>query len=455
MRHFQIIAMNAETTPSAVTRRHFLKTSTTAAATVSLAGLPLERFAHAAGSDVLRVGLIGAGGRNTGAGAQALKADKGTRLVAIGDIFMDRVRNAREFIRAELAKDGRADAVQVPDAHCFTGFQAYKEVIALSDVVCIANAAKFHPLQTLAALEAGKHVFVEKPHGIDPYTVKMMRRASDLARAKGLSLVSGLQSRYHPGYAETVQRVHDGAIGRIVSIEENFLRAPYGVTERKPGLTELQWQCSAQYRFRWLSGDDVPQSLVHNLDRARWALQEAVPLKCHGLGGRSSMVGPIYGDVFDHHSVIYEFPNGVRVYAFCRTTTGCYDEDSSLIFGTKGMANVKACRITGENPWRWQPTSNDPHQVDPYQIEHDRLYAAIRSGKPLNNGDYMVDSTMTAVMGQISCYTGKEVTWEQIWTSDFYYNVKPEDCRDDMDPPVTPGPDGSYPVPIPGRTRMI
>lgn len=447
--------MNAETTPNAVTRRNFLKTSATAAATVSVASLSVARFAHAAGSDVLRVGLIGAGGRNTGAGAQALKADKGARLVAICDIFPDRVKNAREYIRAELAKEGRADAVQVPDAHCFAGFDAYKQVIELSDVVCIANAAKFHPLQALAAVQAGKHVFVEKPHGIDPYTVKMMRRASDLAREKGLSMVSGLHSRYHPGYAETIRRVHDGAIGDIISIEENFLRAPYGVTERKPGLTELQWQCSTQYHFRWLSGDDVPQSLVHNLDRARWALKELNPVKCHGLGGRSSMVEPIYGDVFDHHSVVYEFPNGVRVYAFCRTTTGCYDEYSSLIFGTKGMANVMACRITGANPWRWQPASNDPHQVDPYQIEHDRLFAGIRAGKPVNNGDYLVDSTMTTVMGQISCYTGKEVTWEQIWASDFFYNVKPEDCRDDMDPPVKPGPDGSYPVPVPGRTRMI
>src|SRR5262245_52153352 len=129
-----------------------------------------------------------------------------------------------------------------------------------------------------------------------------------------------IQSRYHPGYAETIQRIYDGEIGDIVSIEENFLRAPHGVTERKTGLTELEWQCSTQYHFRWPSGDDVAQSLVHNMDRARWALKNATPIKCHGLGGRSSMVQPVYGDVFDHHSVIYEFPGGVRVYAFCRTT---------------------------------------------------------------------------------------------------------------------------------------
>ena len=442
--------MNPHTPESSLTRRDFLKTSATAAATVGVAGLSVSRFAHAAGSDALRVGMIGAGGRNTGAGAQALKADKGAKLVAICDIFMDRVRGAREAIRNECGEQ-----VQVPDNQCFAGFDAYKQVIALSDVVCIANGAKFHPFHTLAAIQAGKHVFVEKPHGIDPYTVKMMRQACNLAREKKLSVVSGLHSRYHPGYAETVKRIHDGEIGDVVSIEENFLRAPYGVTDRKPGLSELEWQCSTQYHFRWLSGDDVPQSLVHNMDRARWALKNALPIKCHGLGGRSSMTEPLYGDVFDHHSVIYEFPNSVRIYAFCRTTTGCYDESSSLIWGSKGKANITACRIQGEKNWRWQPTGSDPHLLDPYQIEHDRLFAGIRSGNPVNNDDYLSDSTMTTVMGQLSCYTGKEVSWEQVNASDYFYTNKPEDCHDGMEPPAKPGPNGSYPVPVPGRTKMI
>jgi predicted dehydrogenase len=436
-------------------RRDFLRTSATAVAATTLAGVDLSRFAHAAGSDVIRVGMIGCGGRNTGAGAQALKADKGTRLIAMCDIFMDRVKGAREAIRNELNRHQSADQVQVKDETCFAGFDGFRRVIELSDMVCIANAAKFHPLHAFAAIQAGKHVFVEKPHGIDPLGVKLMQKACELAKEKKLCIVSGLHSRYHPGYAETVKRIHDGAIGDIVSVEENFLRAPYGVTERKPGLSELEWQCSTQYHFRWLSGDDVPQSLVHNMDRASWALKNAVPEKCHGLGGRSSMVEPIYGDVFDHHSVVYEFANGVRAYAFCRTTTGCHDDYSSQVFGTKGKANIMAARIWGQTTWRWQAPSNDPHQVDPYQIEHDRLFAGIRSGNPVNNGDYMVQSTMMTVMGQISCYSGKEVTWEQINASDFFYPPKPEDCRDGMEPPTAPGPNGSYPVPVPGRTKLI
>ncbi len=435
---------------TAIGRRQFLKTSTTATAAVSLASLDLARFAHAAGSDTLKVGMIGCGGRNTGAGAQALKADKGARLVAMCDIFLDRVKGAREAIRNECR-----DQVDVPDDRCLTGFDAYKQVIALSDVVCIANAAKFHPLHAMAAIQAGKHVFVEKPHGIDPAGVKLIARACALAKERNLGIVSGLHSRWHPGYAETVRRIHDGAIGDIVSIEENFLRAPYGITERKAGLTELQWQCSTQYHFHWLSGDDVPQSLVHNMDRASWAMKNAVPLKCHGLAGRSTMTSPIYGDVFDHHSVVYEFPKGVRVYAFCRTTTGCYDDYSSQVFGTKGRADIMAARIWGETDWRWQAASNDPHQVDPYQIEHDRLFAGIRSGKPVNNGDYLAQSTMITVMGQLSCYTGKEVTWELANASEFAYPPKPEYCHDGMEPPTTPGPDGSYPVFKPGQTALL
>jgi myo-inositol 2-dehydrogenase / D-chiro-inositol 1-dehydrogenase len=425
-------------------RRDFLKTTATAAAAVSLGALDLSRNAHAAGSDTLRVGLIGCGGRNTGAAVQALNADKGTKLVAMCDYFMDRVKSSREHIRRE-----KGDQVQVPDGNCFKGFDGYKNVIELSDVVCIANAAKFHPVQSMAAVQAGKHVFVEKPHGIDPAGVKLMQAACDLAGKKGLSIVSGLHSRYHPGYKETVKRIQDGAIGDVVSIEENFLRAPYGVTTRKPEYSELEWQCSTQYRFRWLSGDDVSQSLVHNLDRASWVLGNTVPAKCHGLGGRSTMVEANYGDVFDHHSVVYEFPNGVRVYAFCRTTTGCYDEYSSIVLGAKGKASLMACRIWGENNWRWQGSG------DPYQIEHDELFASIRNSKPINNGDYMARSTMIAVMGQISCYTGKEVTWEEINASDFYFSPKTEQCRDGMEAPTRPGPDGTYPVPIPGRTRML
>lgn len=436
------LASHKSTSP--LTRRDFLRTSATVASVAALAPLDLGRTAYAAGTDTLKVGMIGCGGRNAGAAVEALSADPGAKLVAMCDIFRDRIEAKREQIKA-----AKGVQVEVSDDRCFTGFEGYKHVIEASDVVLIANAAKFHPFHAMSAIKAGKHVFVEKPHGIDLAGVKLMQQACDLAKEKKLSLVSGLQSRFHTGYAETVKRIQDGALGDIVSIEENFLRAPYGVTERKPGLSELEWQCSTQYHFRWLSGDDVPQSLVHNLDRASWVLGNQAPVKCHGLGGRSTMTEPVYGDVFDHHSVVYECDRGVRIYAFCRTTTGCYDEGSSLVFGTKGKASITACRIWGETNWRWR------EQCNPYQIEHDKLFAGIRSGAPVNSGYHMARSTMITVMGQLSCYTGKEVTWEQVNASDFHYAPRPEDCRDGMEPPTRPDASGSYPVLVPGRTKLI
>ncbi|MBN1343572.1 MAG: Gfo/Idh/MocA family oxidoreductase [Phycisphaerae bacterium] len=427
---------------SAVSRRDFLKTSASGAA---LGTLAMNVGAHAAGNDVIKIGVVGCGGRGAGAVVNALSVDRGAKLVAMCDLFLDRIHAKRKAI-----KDAKPDQVDVPDDRCFTDFDGFRKVIDCCDVVLIANAAKFHPLHAKTAIEAGKHVFVEKPHAIDPAGVKVIIQACELAKQKKLSVVSGLQSRFDPGYQETMKRIHDGVIGDVVTIEENFLRAPYGVIRRAPGLTELQFQCSTQYHFNWLSGDDVPQSLIHNVDRSLWAMREQTPVKCHGLAGRSAMFGEIYGNVFDHHSVIYEFANGVKLYAFCRTTAGCYNEVSSLIYGTKGRANLLSCVIEGQTKWKYEgPKAN------PYDLEIKALLDSVRSGKPINSGYHMANSTLATVMGQLSCYTGLEVTWDQAVKSDFYYAPKPEDCRWDMEPPVKLGPNGQYPVCIPGKTKLL
>ena len=426
---------------NAVSRRDFLKSSTLIAASAA-AAVTFPAVLRAQSNQPINAVVIGIGGRGGGAGANFLEAAKVAgvegKIVGVADIFPGQAKRGTE-------------SFGVPEDKCFSGFDAYQKVLAIPGVnyAILATPPGFRAVHFKAAVEAGKHVFVEKPHGIDPAGIKVLQKASEMAKQKGLCLVSGLHSRYHAGYQELMKRVHDGAIGDIVSIEENFLRPPYGVTDRKAGLTELEWQASTQYHFVWLSGDDVVQSLVHNLDRASWALKEVVPLKCHGLGGRSTMTEPNYGNVFDHHSVVYECPNGVRIYAFCRTTTGCYDEYSSLIFGTKGKADVMRCRIWGETKWHGNE-SHDAHYQE--QIEYMK---AVRAGTPINNGDYMTRSTLMGIMGQISCYTGKEVTWEQINQSDFGYAPKPEDCHDGMEPPTKPGSDGSYPVYVPGRTNLI
>ena len=424
-----------------VSRRSFLQASSGAVALPFLAG------AHAAGSDIIRVGVIGCGSRGTGAARNAMSADKGVRIVAMGDLLEARVQEKRAALQERYPQQ-----MAVSNDRCFSGFGAYKGVIEASDMVIIANAAKFHPLHQLASIRAGRHVFVEKPHAADPAGVKTVRTACSLAAEKQLSVVSGLQSRFHPGYQETMSQVHDGAIGDIVAIQETWLRPPYGLYPREPGMSEVLFQGSNQYHFNWLCGDDVPQTLIHNLDRSSWALHNAAPMKAYGMGGRSTLSRNIYGNVFDHHAVVYQFPDGVRVYAFCRTIDNCYNENSSLIFGTKGRCDLLKLRIEGETNWQHPgPGENG----DPYVLEHVALIKAIRSGEAVNNADYMVRSTLIAMMGQFACYTGQELTWSQLNGSDFYFPPKPEECHEEMEPPVRPEPDGTYPVLVPGESMLL
>jgi len=433
-----------ETDAATPSRREFLKSS--AALATGLAAPPAPGYA--AGSDIIRVGVIGSGGRGEAAAINAMNADKGVHIVALADIRLDRMQEARSKLK--LAQGGQVD---VSDERLFTGFDAYKSVIEASDAVIIANAAKFHPMHMAAAIQAGRHVFVEKPHAIDPAGIRTVREACELARKKSLCVVSGLQSRYHPGYRETMQRVHDGAIGDIVAIQETWLRPPYVLRPRKPGQSEIEHQASNQYHFHWLCGDDVPQTLIHNLDRARWALREQSPLRAWGMGGRSTLSGEVYGNVFDHHAVVYDFPGSVRVYAYCRTIDNCYNENSSFLIGTKGRCDLLKLRITGETNWEHPGTKS---KSSAYDLEHVALFQAIRSGRPLNNGDYMTASTLTTIMGQLSCYSGKEVTWDQVSASEFYYPPQPEDCRAGMDPPVLPGPGGIYPPAFtPGVSKLL
>jgi len=276
--------------------------------------------------------MIGCGGRCTGAAEQALRVGPYVKLVAMCDIFADRLHGSRRILKNALPEQELAD-----DDHCFVGFDGYRKVIDSADVVLIACASKFHPLYAEAAIEAGKHVFVEKPHGIDPAGVRRMQAACDLARKKRLSIVSGLQSRFDRGWQETVQRLHDGAIGNIVSIQAMFLRGPYNLVPRDPKWTETEYQFRNWYHFCWLSGDDVSQSLVHNLDRVAWILKEEAPQSAFGLAGRSSSFGLVYGDMFDHHTVVYQYASGARVYALCRTQFGCYGNSTDIIQGTKGI----------------------------------------------------------------------------------------------------------------------
>ena len=425
------------------TRRDFLKVS--AAGAAALGGLSMARGAHAAGSEVVKIGMIGCGGRCSGAAAESLQAGPMVKLVAMTDIFKERMEAKRKFFKSEFPKQ-----MLVDDDHAFHGFDGYKKVIEAADVVLIACASKFHAMYALAAIQAGKHVFVEKPHAIDPVGCRQMQAACDLAKKKNLSLVSGLQSRFHNGYQECVKRIHDGAIGDVVAAQSMFLRPAYALVSRDPKLTETQYQFSNWYHFCWLSGDDVTQSLVHNLDRIAWIMKEEMPKWAFGLGGRASSFGEVYGDMFDHHTAVYEYANGARIYALCRTEAGCYDNGTDVIMGTKGRCYLGECRIEGETKWRFSGQHNNP-----YLAEQKALVDSVLSGKPINSGYHMANSTLFAVLGQLACYTGKPITFEEAAKSNFRFGPAPEEASFNTPPPTMPDETGNYPLPLPGITKLL
>jgi myo-inositol 2-dehydrogenase / D-chiro-inositol 1-dehydrogenase len=424
-------------------RRAFLKHSTALAGAAMLSQLPIPSSVRAAGSDAIKVGLIGCGNRGTGAARNALNAGRHIRLVALADVFPEKTRAARDKLKS--AKPGQ---VAVDNAHCFTGFDAYEHLIASDvDVVLIAGASHFIPMHLAAAIRAGKHVFCEKPHGIDVPGVKAALAASEEAREKKLSLVSGLCWRYDHGVRETMKRVQDGAIGEIVAIQETYVSAPYYAFDRQPGWSEFEYQMRNWYHFNWLSGDQTAQQLIHSLDKASWALGDRPPLRLWGLGGRQTCVAPKFGDQFDHQSVIFEYSNGVRVYGFTRNQEDCYRDTSDYLIGTKGRCDLLKHRIEGETNWAYSGT-----KPSMYDVEHQELFDAIRSGKPVNNGHYMCLSTMLAVAAQIAIYTGQSISWEQALSSKRSFTLPRYGW--DVVPPVKPNPDGRYDAPLQGKAEF-
>jgi predicted dehydrogenase len=424
-------------------RRQFLQRSALSGA-AAYGTLSLARSAHAAGSDAIKVGLIGCGGRGSGAAANAMNAGKDVHLVAMADVFAERIADARPRLQKMYP-----DQVNVDDAHCFVGFDAYEKLIQSGvDVVLIAAASHFHPAFLKAAVDAGKHVFCEKPAGLDVPGIKMVMAAAEEAKKKNLSLVSGLCWRYDLGVREAIKRIHDGAIGEIIAIEETYLRGPYVLRERQAGWNEMQYQFQNWYHFNWLSGDDTAQSLIHNMTMTSWLLGDAAPIKAWGMGGRQVCVEPKYGDVFDHQAVVYEYPKNVRVFGYCRDIPGCYGENTNTVLGTKGRAYMPGNpRIEGETNWRY-----DGPKPSMYDVEHQELFAAIRSGKPVNNGSYMCTDTLVGIMAQMTCYTGQEVTWEQMMKSEATFALPRYGW--DVEPPVKPGPNGQYPTAMPGITPL-
>lgn len=389
------------------TRRQFLTTS--AAATAATLAAAAAAPAHLDGSDELKVGLVGCGGRGTGAAGQALHADNYVKLYALADAFPDKIEKCVNVLK----RDGDiASKIDVAPDRRFTGFDAYKKLIDICDVVLLCTPPGFRPMHLRAAVEAGKHVFCEKPMAVDGPGVRSVIETVEMARKKKLCLVSGFCYRYDEPKRQTVKRLHDGAIGQILAIHAQYNTGPLWHVDRKPEMSDMEWQMRNWYYFTWLSGDHNVEQHVHNLDKAAWVLNEMWPVTAVGLGGRQVRIDPKYGQIFDHHAVVYEYENGTKLFSFCRQMDRCYKETSDHIIGTQGSCQLMQHRIDG--PHRWQYRGEKP---DMYQVEHNELFSAIRNGKPINDGSFMAYSTLMGVMGRMATYTGQKVTWQQALNS--------------------------------------
>ena len=399
---------------------------------------------HAAGGDAIRIGLIGCGGRGRGTAVNAMNTGKDVRLTAVADLFDFQANQSIEQLKKE-----KPDQVNVPRERCFVGFDAYKQLIGSGvNVVLIAAAVHFHPTLLSAAVNAGKHVFTEKIHAIDAPGVRKTIAACEKARRNKQSVVSGLCWRYNPAVRETMKRVLDGAIGRIVAIEACYLVAAHRAYARKPNMTEMQYQMWNWYNFHWLSGDQPGAQLVHCLDLASWGLGDRPPLKAWGLGGRQVCNQPEYGDLFDHRAAAFEYASGVRLFAYCRDQSNCYDQYRVAFYGTKGLACVpQRCFVQADSSWSCKTPGGNM-----YDLEHAALFDAVRKNHPLNNGDYMAVSSALAILAREACYTGKQITWEQLMKSEATFAL-PRYAWD-VSPPVLPQADGRYPAPMPGITAF-
>ncbi len=431
-------------------RRDFLKAGAIAMGGAVAGGLALSRSAHAAEDNTLKLGLIGCGGRGSGAIRNALNGDPNTKVVAMADAFDNRLQSSLKGLLADEKYKGRVD---VDADHQFVGLDAYQKLIDSGvDVVLLTTPPQFRPVQLKAAIDAGKHVFCEKPVAVDAPGVRSVLASAEAAKQKGLSLVSGLCWRYHNGVKETMKRILDGQIGEIRSIQENYLTGALWSRPRQPGDTEMKFQVRNWYNFTWLSGDFNVEQHVHSLDKALWAFHDEPPLRAYGLGGRQVRVEqPAYGNIYDHMAVVYVYPNDAKVHSYCRQQSGCYGNVDDHFLGTKGNATVLKHRLDGldgENIWRFRGSGGNM-----YDLEHEALFASIRAGDALNNGLYMARSTMLGIMGRMVCYTGKGITWEEALNSQ--EDLSPDGCTWDSKPPILPDAEGGYPVATPGQTPFV
>jgi myo-inositol 2-dehydrogenase / D-chiro-inositol 1-dehydrogenase len=428
--------MTIQNDPS-LSRRQFVKA--TAATSLAVGAASVAHGAYAGGSDRIRIGLIGCGGRGTGAALNAMQGDPGTEIYAMADLFPDRLASSFSNMRGSEW----SERITATDTRRFVGWDAYEDLLSLDDVdsVILATPPQFRPVQFTAAINAGKHVFFEKPVGVDAMGIRKVLAAADVADRKGLKVVAGTQRRHEGKYLELMRRIHRGDIGEIVAGNVYWNMGGLWMKPRQAEWSDMEWQLRNWLYFTWLSGDHITEQHVHNLDVANWAIG-AHPESAMALAGRQVRTGKAYGNVFDHFSVEYVYPGDVRVTSNARQINGCAGRVDEYIVGTKGRVYFGRGRmeITGQEPYTVRGNF-----MGPYVQEHTDLYNAIRSGSELNEARNVATSTLTAIMGRMSAYTGKLVTWEQALNSKL-----------DLSPPAFEfGSLPVRPVSVPGKTKLV
>jgi predicted dehydrogenase len=424
------------TATSPLTRRSLIK-ATAAAATFAALG---TNFAHAQGSDRIKVGLVGLGGRGRGAAGNITDADpKGVVIHAIGDLFPDKVTETKD-----MWKDKPKDSFDIGE-RAFSGWDAYKQVLATDiNYVILATPPGFRPMQIQAAIEAGKHVFAEKPVAVDSPGCRAIMAAGKLAESKGLGLVAGTQRRHQAKYIETVKRINDGAIGKILSGQVYWIGNTLWNKPRQPGWSDMEAQIRNWMYYTWLSGDLIVEQHVHNIDIANWVMGEH-PRMAISLGGAQARVGPEYGTTYDHFATDFEYTEGRHVMSLARQQDACYNRTAEFFQGASGSARVSEGVIEPDNGQKFKFPAKIDANTNPYEVEHADLLASIRAGKPINEAQRIAESVLTAVMARMSAYSGQIVTWTQAMKSEVSL----------MPAKLEFGPLPEPHIPIPGKDKLI
>ncbi len=447
-------------TPSDSSRRGFLKSSAAAAAGASLlTGLNPIRAAHVSSDETIRIGLVGCGGRGSGAADQAMNTEGPTKLVAVADAFGDRLDGTLQTL-----KRAHGEKVDVPKERQFVGFDAFQNVMDQDlDIVILATPPGFRPLHFEAAINAGKHVFMEKPVAVDSIGVRKVLAINEIAKTKNLAVAVGLQRHHEQIYIETIKRLQDGEIGRIVATRAYWNGDSPWVRLRTDNQTEMEYQMRNWYYFNWLCGDHIAEQHIHNLDVINW-LMGGPPTRAQGQGGRQVRTGKDYGEIYDHHFVEFTYEkDGDRsiMLSQCRQIPNCWNSVNEYAHGSDGWCDIGDGRIfdtKGNVKWEYDRKDSSGARKslhNGHQDEHHDLFAQIRRGEIPNEGDYGAFSSMTSVLGRMATYSGREVLWDEALNSQLVISPVEQFHSFEDTPPILPNDDMTYPIPTPGITKVL